>query len=261
MAGLVSFALIYSWVTQTQQFFFAVLGHVSFLITFLSFAQTSIILLRIISVVALSVGLVYNTYVHVHMPPGQNIWPVLIWMGVFWIQNIIMTIRSIINGHEVALNPNDRMLAVKTFPKIHSRDWLALRKLATVAAFSKGQMILQVGDATTKLMILSAGRVDEERSDIPVTHRGEGTIFGEITLVMGADQYNASPCRVVVTSETAQILCWDYALLENLAVQNPRLWAAMLDGFMRSAGFKHGLLKEREHDKLDDSGQVRLLVA
>ena len=129
LAALVTSVLIVTWLTQSTPVFFAVLGHVSFLITFLSFAQKSIVLLRIISVIALSVGLVYNTYVHNNMPPGQDLWPVLIWMGIFWLQNIGMTIQAIVNGQEVALEPMLRLLAVKTFPRMHSRDWLDPRKL------------------------------------------------------------------------------------------------------------------------------------
>lgn len=257
---LTVFVLAITWLTQSTPIFFAVLGHASFLITFLSFAQTNIILLRVISVFALTVGLVYNTYVHVSMPLDQNLWPVLIWMGVFWFQNVGLTIRSIINGQEVTLAPKDRMLAVKTLPKLHSRDWLLLTDLGTFTNLVKGATILRVGDATTHLTVLASGTVDEIRADVPLMHRGEGTIFGEITLVMGAEEYNSSPCHIVVTSATAQTLSWSYTALDALSTKHPRLWAAMLDGFMRSAAFKHGLLKEREQDSPEISGQVRFRV-
>jgi hypothetical protein len=49
------------------------IGNASFAATFLSYAQSDIIRLRLIAIASLCMGLVYNTYVHLQMPEGQGI--------------------------------------------------------------------------------------------------------------------------------------------------------------------------------------------
>ena len=49
-----------------------IIGNGSFAATFISYAQSDIIRLRLIAITNLSMGLIYNTYVHLHMPEGQG---------------------------------------------------------------------------------------------------------------------------------------------------------------------------------------------
>lgn len=49
------------------------IGNASFAATFLSYAQSDIIRLRLIAIASLCMGLIYNTYVHLQMPEGQGI--------------------------------------------------------------------------------------------------------------------------------------------------------------------------------------------
>ena len=51
------------------------IGNASFAATFLSYAQSDIIRLRLIAIASLCMGLVYNTYVHLQMPedPAMNL--------------------------------------------------------------------------------------------------------------------------------------------------------------------------------------------
>lgn len=65
---------------------------------------------------------------------------------------------------------------------------------------------------------------------------------------------------MTVTSETAHILEWSYAELDALTQNNPRMLAALRDGFLRSACFKHGLLQARTHD-IDPIWQERHPIA
>ena len=49
-----------------------IIGNGSFAATFISYAQSDIIRLRLIAIASLCMGLIYNTYVHLHMPEGQG---------------------------------------------------------------------------------------------------------------------------------------------------------------------------------------------
>ena len=67
--------------------------------------------------------------------------------------------------------------------------------------------------------------------------------MGEWLVSTPSGDKQVSAFRMVV-----HLLVWDYTTLDNLTAKNPRMLAALRDGFIRSAAFKHGLLRERTHD-------------
>lgn len=62
-----------------------------------------------------------------------------------------------------------------------------------------------------------------------------------VTYVMGDDYYNSSPVDIIVTSERLTLMEWPYEVLRSMA-KNQRFNAALQNGFVHSAGLKHGLL-------------------
>lgn len=237
------------WLTMPTQDFFYLLGHLSFVITFLAYAQSDLIRLRLIAVGSLIVGMVYNTYVHMNMPEGQNLWPVLLWMGVFLVQNLINSVREVNRSLEVTLPAHERLIQASAFPRMHSRDWAAMSASATKRALTRGQVLIATGASTHSLQMLVMGTALEQRSDqIPVRRR-MGALWGELTWVLGEEMFNCSPCQVSVISEEAEVWEWEYATLDALCKGNDRMAIALKDGFVRSASFKHGLLVARCDDQ------------
>jgi hypothetical protein len=187
------------------------------------------------------VGLTYNTWVHIHMPEGSGIWPVLFWMSIFLVQNIVLAIMQIRGEMEVSLRPASRSLMCSTFPSMHSRDWAAMMAKRKEIVLASGDVLLDIGGETDSLMLLAEGRLEEHRGDGRRFLRTAGGMFGELTFVMGRDEFNSSPCKVTAVSERVLVYTWDYEALAELA-QQPRFKAALEEGFVRSAGLKHGLL-------------------
>jgi hypothetical protein len=220
---------------------FSAIGHISFALTFLSYAQREIIRLRMIAVASLLCGLIYNGWVQSRMTGDDNIWLVIFWLSVFLIQNIILLVREIRAGLEMSLPAESRSLMVSIFPMMHSRDWHTLVGMAQVKTFSRGTKILDVGEPTTRLQLIVSGTAIENRNGV-TRQCGKGTLWGELTYVMGDDQFNASPVSIVTNSETLVVYSWSYAMLRELAAKNLRLHAALQHGFVYSAGLKHGLL-------------------
>ncbi|EPV8686816.1 hypothetical protein ACWAUP_000468 [Pseudomonas aeruginosa] len=216
-------------------------GHIAFLLTFLSFFQRSMVKLRLWAIAAGIVGLGYNTWVHLNMPAGSGIWPVLIWMTVFLVQNIVLAVLQIRSEMEVSLRPSSRSLMCTSFPSMHSRDWAALMDKRQETELRDGDVLLGVGAQTDRLMLLAEGRLDESRADGRRSIRSAGAMFGELTFVMGRDEFNSSPCAVTAASDRALVYSWDYETLSSLAASS-RFKAALEEGFVRSAGLKHGLL-------------------
>lgn len=232
-----------------RQEFFYLLGHLSFVITFLAYAQSDLIRLRLIAVASLIVGLIYNTYVHVNMPEGQNLWPVLLWMGVFLVQNIINSVREVNRSLEIPVPAHERLIHASAFPRMHSRDWASLSASAKVHAVTRGHVLLASGAPTNSLQMLVMGAAVEQRTDQESLRRRMGALWGELTWVLGEEMFNASPCEVKVTSDTAVVWEWEYSKLNELCKNNDRLAIALKDGFVRSASFKHGLLVARCDDE------------
>lgn len=245
---------------SSQELFYA-LGHLSFAITFLAYAQKDLIKLRLIAITSLVVGLIYNSYVHANMPPGQNLWPVLLWMGLFLIQNIINSVREVSRSMEIAIPAHERLIQASAFPQTHSRDWALLSQHAQKKILDCGEVILKKGQPTDSLQMLVYGAAQESRDDQQPIRRRLGALWGELTWVLGRDMFNSSPCDVTITSDTAEVWTWRYETLDKLCAKNDRLAAALKDGFIRSASFKHGLLIERSHDTAPFVESARSVVS
>lgn len=220
-----------------------VIGHISFVLTFLSFAQKSLIRLRIIAVISQMFGLVYNGWINYHMPPGSDINLVVFWLAMFLVLNVVLLVKEISTTLEVSLPPETRELLVTSFPSIHSRDWITLMSIGKKIQYRKGDKVLSVGDATTSLQMIVEGTAEEDRKGVRKACK-RGVLWGELTYVMGPDYYNSSPVDIYVTSEALTIIDWSYDELKKLADKNPRFNAALQNGFVHSAGLKHGLLAD-----------------
>ena len=217
-----------------------IFGHLSFLLTFAAYAQNNLIKLRMIAVVSLTLGLAYNGWINAHMPAGDDIWLVIGWMVVFLLQNGYLLFKEIRDTLEVSLPFESRELMVASFPTMHSQDWKTLSGLAKVVQFNKGDVLLNKGNPTSSIRLIVQG-VAEELRDEDLRNCPKGTIWGELTYVMGCDTFNASPVTITA-KEKLKLFEWDYAVLRKLCSKNLRLSAALNHGFVHSAGIKHGLL-------------------
>lgn len=217
------------------------IGHASFLLTFLSYSQKSLIRLRMVAVASLVFGLVYNSWIDVNMPPGQDIHLVVFWLTVFLIQNVYLLVQQIKEGLEVPLSADQRDLLTIAFPAMHSRDWVKMVEAATKREFRQGDEILALGAPTSALQVICSGVAQEVRNGVSKQCQ-KGVLWGELTYVMGADYYNSSPVSIVVSSDRLTLLEWPYETLRKMGLANERFNAALQNGFVHSAGLKHGLL-------------------
>ena len=228
---------------------FELLGHASFIATFAAYSQNDLIKLRVIAIVSLLLGLIYNAHVHFSMPQGQGIALVLFWLSVFLLQNLYKAYAEIANAIESSIPASQRLLVSTAFPEMHSKDWCRLSSIASIRTLKKGSVLIKAGDSTATVMLLASGRVEECRTDgLPSLKRSIGTVWGELTWTLGSSSFNASPCEVVVVSDEAEVWEWSYISLDKICRNNQRLLAALRNGFLRSACFKHGLLQKRQDD-------------
>lgn len=224
----------------------AVIGHLSFFVTFLSWAQDSLIKVRMIALGGILLGLIYNGWTHWQMPAGQGLGLVLMWLGIFLIQNVWKLASEIRENMEVKLPMASKELLIRTFPTMHSVDWKAFTAAAKITHYRQGATILAKGDACYDLSLVASGKVSEDRNGL--TRLCEtGTMFGELTYVMGQENFNASPVDIKAETQTVTVYTWPYETVKKFAAA-ARFNAALQHGFVLSAGLKHGLLwTEAEH--------------
>lgn len=224
-----------------------IIGHASFVLTFLAFAQKSLIKLRIIAIGSQALGIVYNTWINYNMPDGSDIRLVIFWLTMFFILNVYLLIKEISSSLEIKLTSEDKELLVSSFPIAHSRDWLNFKAAGKTTKFRFGDKMLAVGDATSELSLIVSGQAEEIRDG---ARKGisRGSMWGELTYVMGEGYFNKSPVDIVVTSAELTLMTWAYKDLAKLSQDNLRFTAALQNGFVHSAGLKHGLLIPKQKD-------------
>ncbi len=222
---------------------FDMAGHASFALSACAWLMRDIVKLRLFALASLMLGLLYNSTLE-----SGPLWLVLFWLSVFLCINLFRVGREIVERLEVRLPADLKAIAAETFPLMHTRDFQRLATAAERVEYVEGDVLLNVGDSTEHVCLLVRGRTAELRPDRsePI-RRGAGVLWGELTFVIGPSQFDASPCRIVVTSQRAVVWRWRNDDLRQLLVGHERLHAALSDAFVRSAGFKHGLLATDEN--------------
>lgn len=217
---------------------FDIAGHASFALSAFGWLMRDIVKLRLFALASLVFGLVYNATLS-----SGPLWLVLFWLSVFFSINVYRVGREIVERIEVSLPAELKAIAAETFPLMHTRDFTLLAKSAEIVEYAQGDTLLNVGDSTEHVCLLVRGRTAELRDDrVEPIRRAAGVLWGELTFVIGPAQFDASPCKIVVQSPKAIVWRWRYEDLRALLTGRDRLHAALSDAYVRSAGFKHGLL-------------------
>lgn len=221
-----------------------VIGHLSFGLSFLSYAQKNIVRLRVIALCSLGMGLIFNIWINSKMSGDNDLLLVIGWLTVFFLQNTYLLAKAIFQSIEAPLPPWSRELLATTFPAMHSRDWAMLMAKARRVTYKQGTTLLNIGDPLAKLQLIVSGQAYEIRN---CNRRicQKGTLWGEITYVMGSENFNASPVQLLVQSDELELLEWDYELLKALSKKYPRIVESLHDGFVRSCAMKQILTWSR----------------
>lgn len=77
----------------------SIIGHLSFAMTAVSFMITRMLMLRVLAILSLSLGIVYNSLIAMGWPddhPTPELWNVVGWLAVFLAINIIQSMRLVL---------------------------------------------------------------------------------------------------------------------------------------------------------------------
>jgi hypothetical protein len=214
-----------------------VVGHAAFALTAAAYSMRRIVWLRAFAMVSLSLSIWYNLTL-----PSGVLWLVVGWLCVFFLLNLVRISVELVDNLEASIPPGDKRVLASTFPQMHSRDWQRIVRISERRDYSPGETLLHVGDATDTVSVLMRGHTCEHRADGRRVTRDPGTLWGELTFTLG-EEFSGSPCAITAGNDGAFVMHIPNAKLRALATASPRLRAALHEGFVRSAGIKHGLLE------------------
>lgn len=142
---------------------------------------------------------------------------------------------------EARLDSEQRFVLKHAFPNMHSRDWEILLHAGTRTEHKLGDSLIEMGSQTSTLSILMQGQLEERQLNGQGHFCGPSAMWGELSYCAG-QLYSGFPYTLRVSSESAAVVHWNYETLNAVSAHRPRLRAALLEGFVRAAGMRQGLV-------------------
>jgi CRP-like cAMP-binding protein len=216
------------------------IGHLSFVLSALSFLMSSILYLRLLAISSTIIGIGYNSLIAIGWPsgnPNAELWTVVFWLCVFLIINLVQSVRLLYQNTEIKLTEPERQLQSIAAPKMRSRDWKRIMDAAEVITLKHGDLLIARAAQTDKVYLLTSGTLVEVDSMGKIFTTTKGTWLGELSWALN-EQYGGSP-SMITASDTVLIRAWKYQDLAKLAQDLPT-HDALLDGFLR------GVVRKRE---------------
>lgn len=215
----------------TTELIVSVLGHVSFGLSAVSFAMRSLLWLRLVSMVSLSLSLAYNLMV------PQVYWLVVYWLFVFLAINAYQLIVQIHQNNEVELSHKLGLIRAQSFPGMPSRAFLKLYDQARIQNFIENTVVVESGGATTGLSLITQGKVIETLPNGETRNIVAGQFFGDLTLVQPFS-LTASPTLCVATPGT-EVAFWTYEELTAIFRKSERIKSGVFQAMSYALATKH----------------------
>jgi hypothetical protein len=196
---------------------YEVLGHLSYTLTGLSFFMRDILLLRVLSIGACAVGIVYG-----YLIPSGPLWLVIFWLILFLAINVGRIIHLILERRGVSFSEEERELYRTVFHRFAPVDFLKLIRLGAWRSAGPGEHLTRQGEALEDLKLIYNGEVAIERDGAEVARSRDGTLVGEMSYVQGGNA--TATVRVL---KPTRYLSWPRKELRRLLKRNPAMDLAM----------------------------------
>ncbi len=196
---------------------YEVLGHLSYTLTGLSFFMRDILLLRVLSIGACAVGIVYG-----YLIPSGPLWLVIFWLILFLVINVGRIIHLMLERRGVSFSEEERELYRTVFHRFAPVDFLKLIRLGAWRSAAPEEHLTRQGEALEDLKLIYNGEVVIERDGAEVVRSRDGTLVGEMSYVQGG--YATATVRVL---RPTRYLSWPRKELRRLLKRNPAMDLAM----------------------------------
>jgi hypothetical protein len=193
-----------------------VLIHVANLLYLGSYLVKDILWLRVLTVTAGMVLLVY--YAMFPMP----LWAAVVWNVLFALINLHQIRTLLLERRPVTLRPDELLLYQLAFRRLTEREFAKLLAIGEWREVGVGERIVHRGQALHQLIVLVSGRVRVEVDDKPMAELRPGCLVGAMSFVTGQ-----MPNADVVAMEPTRTVSWQDEVLRKLLETNVELRAAV----------------------------------
>ena len=204
------------WITPSHQTISLseILGHSSFVLVAISYAETDFLMLRYFAVVG-STAMLFFTYFHPH---GRVLWLPLKWNALFIAINTYRIAKVYVDRHNADNLPPEYMaLRDEHFHLMDPVDFAKLVRLGKVEHFDAGDVLVAQDQDNQYVRLVISGELEALRNDKLTYRIEEASFVSESGLHAGIMlPGTVRSCCQVRARTPAHVLAWDRTQLLHL---------------------------------------------
>ncbi len=197
------------------------IGHLSFVLSALSFIMRDMLMLRSVALVSAAVGIYYNYAI-----PAGPLWLVIFWLSVFALIHVYRIVELTRERREVHFTDEELELHQTIFQNFSPVEFMKMLRLAEWRRADAGAVLAEEGSPQPELLLLYNGEVTITRAGQEIARGRDGTLIGEMTFIKGGDA-----TATVTTLRQTRYLVWSQGELRRLLRRNPTMDVAMQSVF------------------------------
>lgn len=194
------------------------LVHVANVLFLVSYLVRDILWLRGLTIVAIATLIPYYL--------ANDLWPPIIWNGVFVAINVYQMVRLLIERRPCHLDERQQQLYQRVFRTLQPREFLALAQLGTWRSVAPGEQLVAEGEVLDQLHVIEAGTLEVLVGERSVAELNAGSFVGEMSFLTG----EPTSARVIANAgepRAVEVLSWPREGLRAFLDGHPDTRAAL----------------------------------
>jgi CRP-like cAMP-binding protein len=189
------------------------LGSIGFFLVFFSYLFRSMLYLRLISILAAIIGIIYFAYI-----AEQPLWTAIFWQVSYIVVNLIQIIQLILDNSVIGLNRLEKKIYYLGFKKMRVGSFKRLMKLVEFREVDNDKIILQQNEKVTHLMFIYQGTVDIVADGHKTAECHAGSFIGEMSF-----ETKKPATASVIARSNVKYIQWKKSELNNLLATDNQL--------------------------------------
>lgn len=190
------------------------LGNLGFALVAASFLVKDIMLLRVLSVIANIVLIIFNYYA-----PAEPLWVVIWWSVIFLLINLVQIGLLFKERSGVHFSEEEKELHETLFRNFSGVELMKLLRVGQWMNAESKTVLLREGEACNQLVLLYHGSATVKVADKRIAQVNDGAFIGDMEFLT---QKPAS--ETVITDSAVRYLAWSTDELRSLFARNPGLY-------------------------------------
>lgn len=192
-------------------------GHIAFALIALSYLVKDILLLRVLSIVASSAGIIFNYFV-----PATPLWIVIYWNVAFILVHIYHIAFILKERSSVHFSEEEKELYETVFQIFSPVEFMKFLRICIWCEASKNELLTSQGKEVPNIMLVYNGAVSVQVNHHEVAQLKDGQFIGEMSYIRGGNA--SADCKTLTPTKYLAIPKED---LTQLLKRNPTMRTAV----------------------------------